>query len=74
MGVAESNAYSLHMTCVLTGELVGRYACPVTGTTWKRVWGIGLSHGAGPARIELVEAGTEDEAFRFGMSGATPCT
>jgi hypothetical protein len=74
LGIVESDAYSRHMTCVLMGELVGRYACPVTGTTWKRVWGIGRSHGAGPARIELVEPGKEIEAFRYGMAGARPCS
>jgi hypothetical protein len=74
IGIAESDEYSRHMTCVLLGELVGRYTCPVTGTTWKRVWGIGFSHGAGPARIELAEPGAEAEAFRYGMEGATPCS
>jgi len=74
MGMAEAASYSEHMTCMLMGELVGRYHCPVTGTTWKRVWPIGASHGSGPARMELVVPGTEDEAFRYGMAGAKPCS
>lgn len=64
MGVAESIAYSKHMTCVPWRDLWSRCTCPVTGTTWRQVWGIGLAHGAGPARIELIEPGAEAEAFR----------
>jgi hypothetical protein len=74
LGIRESDAYSKHMKCVVMGELVGRYSCPVTGTIWKRVWGIGLSHGAGPARMELVKPGDEAEAFRYGMAGARDCS
>lgn len=64
VGYEDSEAYSKHLVREWTDGYMDRYRCPERDWVWKRVWGVGAAHGYGPARLERVARGQEEEAFR----------